>query len=279
MKHPIFAIAVRSLDAHPPLRTPFKHVLHRLRWAWPASCSCASSCVAAAAEARRRSWMLQRSTRDSTTTTTTTMRMTSLKRLRWRKMAAAARMQTERRKRKPSTSARAPRASTTVRGGVAAAVHTASHCDWEGQLFTLVTVANRCRARLNPEKESVMLLQLVQYLPRPPSPQLARGVGARAQDGMHRSVRCRHAVAQLLPTPRSLSSKATTKSSLNLPKTSFPMHPNPALTEPPLLRRLSREHYERQACQHSNHRSRTCYHMPPLLTGDGTRGGDAICPA
>lgn len=77
-----------------------------------------------------------------------------------------------------------------------------------------------------------------------------------------RSFRCSHAVAQLIPARRSLSlsSKASSsQKSLNLPKTSFPMHPNPALTEPPLLRRLSREHYKWQVCQHrSNRRLRTC---------------------
>ena len=89
-----------------------------------------------------------------------------------------------------------------------------------------------------------------------------------------RSLRRGHAVARSL----SLSSKAASKKSLNLPKTTFPMHPNPALTEPPLLRRLSREHYEWQACQHrSNHQPRTCRHMRVLLLpGDGARGGGAI---
>lgn len=83
-----------------------------------------------------------------------------------------------------------------------------------------------------------------------------------------RSMRRGHAVAQLLSRHSlSLSSKAASnKKSLNLPQTSFPMHPNPALTEPPLLRRLSREHYEWQACQHrSNHQPCTCRHMRVLL--------------
>jgi hypothetical protein len=92
-----------------------------------------------------------------------------------------------------------------------------------------------------------------------------------------RSLRRGHAVAQLARHSLSLSSEAASKKSLNLPKTTFPMHPNPALTEPPLLRRLSREHYEWQACQHRwNHQPRTCRHMRVLLPGDGARGGDAI---
>ena len=42
------------------------------------------------------------------------------------------------------------------------------------------------------------------------------------------------------------AAKLALKASLNLPKTSLPMHHNPALTEPPLVHRLAHEHYQVQ---------------------------------
>lgn len=53
--------------------------------------------------------------------------------------------------------------------------------------------------------------------------------------------------ASLRSCARRCATKASAKSSLNLPQTAFTMYPNPTQSEPPLARTLSREHYDWQA--------------------------------
>ena len=70
---------------------------------------------------------------------------------------------------------------------------------------------------------------------------------------------------------RECSSKARAaalKSSLNLPRTDFPLHANPALTEPRLVERLAHEHFATQALQRTAAPPFVLHDGPPYANGE-----------
>ena len=71
-----------------------------------------------------------------------------------------------------------------------------------------------------------------------------------------------------------------TAAKLNLPETTFPMHPNPAAIEPSLQHRLAREHYAWQVRRH-RFRMPVCSDVAVcvLVAGAGADVGGALHPA